>query len=119
MYDGWTKSGAQTTEYMNKTQEFIDHVFSRPPDEGVKYPCNRCRNVLCGDKRTLTLHLCKFGFISGYEVWMHHGETVDQRTASVTEEEDNRSSDDRMDEMLDAIRPELETNLEDPPTPEV
>jgi hypothetical protein len=24
-----------------------------------------------------------------------------------------------MDEMLDAIRPELETNREDPPTPEV
>jgi hypothetical protein len=26
---------------------------------------------------------------------------------------------DRMDEMLDAIRPELETNYEDPPIPEV
>jgi hypothetical protein len=39
----------------------------------------------------------------GYELWTHHDESVHQRTASVTEEEDDRSSDDRMDEMLDAI----------------
>jgi hypothetical protein len=37
----------------------------------------------------------------------------------VVEEEDDRNGDDRMDEMLDAIRPELETHPEDPPTPEV
>jgi hypothetical protein len=37
----------------------------------------------------------------------------------VAEEEDDRRGDDRMDEMLDAIWPELETNSEDPPTPEV
>jgi hypothetical protein len=66
----------------------------------------------------LTLHLCKFGFMPGYEVWTHHGEIVRQRTTSVAEEED-RSSDDRIDEMLDAIRPKLGTNSEDPPTPEV
>jgi hypothetical protein len=55
----------------------------------------------------------------GYEVRTHHDETVHQRTASAAEEEDDRSNDDSMDEMLDAIRPELETNPEDPPTPEV
>jgi hypothetical protein len=37
----------------------------------------------------------------------------------VAEDEDDRSGDDRMDEMLDAIWPELEINSEDPPTPEV
>jgi hypothetical protein len=37
----------------------------------------------------------------------------------VVEDEDDRSGDDRMDEMFDAIRSELETNCEDPPTPEV
>jgi hypothetical protein len=35
-------------------------------------------------------------------VWMHHGETIHQRTTSVVEEDD-RSGDDWMDEMLDAI----------------
>jgi hypothetical protein len=28
MYGGWKKNGAYTTEWMNKTQEFIDHAFS-------------------------------------------------------------------------------------------
>jgi hypothetical protein len=65
------------------------------------------------------MHLCKFGFMSGYDVWTHHGETIHQRTASVAEHEDDRSGDDSMDGMLDAIRSELETNSEYPPTPEV
>jgi hypothetical protein len=43
---------------------------------------------------TLTQHLCKFGFMLGYEVWMHHGESVHERTASVAEEENDRSGDD-------------------------
>jgi hypothetical protein len=50
---------------------------------------------------------------------VHHGEIIHQRTASVAEDVDDRSCDDRMDEMLDAIWPELETNREDLPTPEV
>jgi hypothetical protein len=37
----------------------------------------------------------------------------------VVEGEDDRSGDDRMDEMLDATRPELEINREDPPIPKV
>jgi hypothetical protein len=65
------------------------------------------------------MHLCKFGFMLGYDVWTHHGETIHQRTTSVVEDEDDRSDDDRMDEMLDTIRPELETNRENSPTPEV
>jgi hypothetical protein len=103
---------------MNKTQEFINHAFSLPTNWGLKYPCNRCRNALCEDKRTLTLYLCMFGFIPDYEVWTHHDESVGQKTASVVEEEDRRG-DDRMDEMLDAIRPELETNSDGPPTLDV
>jgi hypothetical protein len=87
---------------MKKTHEFIYHAFSLPNNRGVKRPCNRCRNIVCDDKRTLTLHLCKVGFVPGYEVWTHHGESIRQ-TASVVKEEEDRMSDDRIDEMLDAI----------------
>jgi uncharacterized protein involved in tellurium resistance len=44
-----------------------------------------------------------------YEVWTHLGESICQ-TALVTEEDD-RTGDDRMDEMLDIIRSELEKNM--------
>jgi hypothetical protein len=53
----------------------------------------------------------------GYEVWTHHDESICQ-TASVAKEND-RIGDDRMDEMFDAIWPNLETNPEDPPTSKV
>jgi hypothetical protein len=97
IHDGCKKSGAHMREWMNKTHEFIDRAFSVPTNRGVKCHCSRCRNTLCEDKRTLTLHHCKFGFMPGYEVWTHHGESIHQRTASVVEEEDDRSGDDRMD----------------------
>jgi hypothetical protein len=103
MHGDWKKSEAHTREWMNRTQEFIDRALSVPTNWGVKCPCSRCRNTLYEDKRMLTLHLCEFGFMPGYEVWMHHSESVRQRTTSVAEEEDDRSSDDRMDEMLDPI----------------
>jgi hypothetical protein len=98
-------------------QEFINHTFPFSHNRGVKCLCSRCRNVIDEDKMTLTLHLCKVGFMPGYEVWMHHSESVHQ-TASEAEKDDRRG-DDRMDEMLDAIRPEVETNPEDPPTPKI
>jgi hypothetical protein len=65
------------------------------------------------------MHLYKFGCMPGYDVWTHHGETIHQRTTFVVEDDDDRSGDDMMDEMFDAIRSELETNHEDPPTLEV
>jgi hypothetical protein len=101
------ESGAHTREWMNMTQKFIDCAFSVLANPGVKCLCSKCRNTLCKDKKTLTMQLCKFGFMPGYEVWMYRGVFVHQRTASVVENEDDRGGDDRMDEIFDAIRPEL------------
>ena len=117
MYGGWKKGGGHTKEWMNKTKEFVDRAFSLANNGGIKCPCSKCRNSVCEDKMMLSLHLCKVGFMPGYEVWVHHGESVHQ-IASVVEDDDS-TSEDRMDEMLDAIRPEFGTNTEDPPTPEV
>jgi hypothetical protein len=51
-----------------------------------------------------------FGFMPGYEVWTHHSESVHQKTASAAKTKDDRRGDDRMDEMLDVMWPDLETN---------
>jgi hypothetical protein len=51
-----------------------------------------------------------FGFMPGYEVWTHHSELVHQKTASAAKTKDDRRGDDRMDEMLDVMWPDLETN---------
>jgi hypothetical protein len=47
---------------------FIDRAFSLSTNRDVKCSCSRCRNALCDEKRALTLHLCKFSFMLGYEV---------------------------------------------------
>jgi hypothetical protein len=38
IYGGWKKSGTHTTEWINKTQDFINRAFSVRLDEGVKCP---------------------------------------------------------------------------------
>jgi hypothetical protein len=50
----------------------------------------------------LIMHRCKFGCMPG-----------------LAEDENDRSGGDKMDEMLDAIRTDLETNYEEPPTLEM
>jgi hypothetical protein len=106
-YGGWKKGGGHM-EWMNKSKKFIDCAFSLANSGGMKCPYNKCRNFVCEDKRMLSLHLCKVSFMLGYDVWVHHRESVHQTT--LVAEDDNSTSDDRMDEMLDAIRPEFETN---------
>jgi hypothetical protein len=65
----------------------------------------------------LTKHLVRNGFTINYETWVFHGKKY---TTVVAEESTNdRAGVDRMDEMLEAIRPEFDLDTEDPPTPEV
>jgi hypothetical protein len=52
----------------------------------------------------------------GYEVWVHHGEEVSENKSA---EEDVVTDEDRMDEMLNAICLEFDTNFENPLTLEV
>jgi hypothetical protein len=73
----------------------------------VQCPCSLCQNLRClEDKRTITIHLRKNGFVLGYEVWTFHGES-----GTIVIEEDEHDCDmgdiDRMDEMLEAIQAEV------------
>jgi len=117
MYAGWKKGGAHEKEWMTKTLDFINRALSLSNTGTIRCPCSRCRNSVRHDTRKVQMHLCKYGFMPGYEVWVHHGESIHQAASVV--EDDDMTRDDRMDEMLDAIRPEFEAHSEDPPTPEV
>jgi hypothetical protein len=67
------------------------------------------------DKTTIAIHLCKNGFIPGYEVWKFHSES-DTRVIAEDEHDCDAGDVDRMDEMLEAIQAEV---TEDPPIAEV
>jgi hypothetical protein len=100
---GWTR-----------LQLFLDCAFSRTPI--VRCPCSLCQNSRClEDKRTITFHLCKNGFVPGYEVWTFHGESG-TRVIVENEYDCDVWDVDRMNKMLEAIQVEV---TEDPPTMEV
>jgi DNA polymerase/3'-5' exonuclease PolX len=82
----------------------------------VRCPCSLCQNLRClEDKKTITIYLCKNGFVRGYEVWTFHGESGTR--VVVEDEHDCDVGDvDRMDKMVKAIQVEV---TEDPPTAEV
>jgi hypothetical protein len=115
MYDGWRKNGAHSREWIDKTNKFIEHVFSLLNTGIARCPCNKCRNGLSHDKKKVSIHICRFSYMLGYEVWVHHGEEVHENELVA---EDAVTDDDRMDEMLNAIYPEFEADFGDPPTPE-
>jgi hypothetical protein len=117
MYNAWKRNGAHTNEWWDKTSDFINRAFSLVTTEKIRCPCVNCQNVRCFNKVILTKHLVKYGFTTDYETWVFHGEKY---TAVVAEESTNDwAGGDRMDEMLEAIRPEFDLDTKDPPTLEV
>jgi hypothetical protein len=62
----------------------------------------------------MIVHLCKNGFVPGYEVWKFHGESG-TRVIAEDEHDCNTGDVDRMDEMFEAIQAEI---TKDPPTAE-
>jgi hypothetical protein len=59
---------------MDKVMNFLDRAFLL--SKIIRYPCSRCQNLRClEDKTTNGIHLCKNGFVPGYEVWKFHGES--------------------------------------------
>jgi hypothetical protein len=114
MYSGLDKGGNYTNEWMDKATTFSDRAFSRT--QIVWCPCSLCQNSRClEDKRTIAIHLCKNGFMLGYEVWTFHGE-LGIRVIAEDEHDCDMVDVDRMDEMFESIRAEV---TEDPPTAEV
>jgi hypothetical protein len=117
MYDGWKKNEAHTDEWWDTTNDFIESAFSLATTEKIRCPCVKYQNARCFDKVILMKPLIQNGFTADYETWVFHGEKY---TAVVAEESMNdRAGVDRMDKMIEAIRPEFDLDTEDPPTPEV
>jgi hypothetical protein len=100
-----------------KIGDFIERAFSLTTIEKIICPCVKCQNVSCFNKVILTKHLVRNGFTTDYETWVFHGEKY---TAIAIEESVNdRMGVDRINEMLEAIRPEFDLDTEDPPTSRV
>jgi hypothetical protein len=129
MYEGWKKRSALSSEWVAKTDTFLDHAFARSETQtDVRCPCSKCRNIYFLDRRTMSIDRCNKGYMPGYEVWVHHGEDPPPRIVSEVQSHQEGGYD-RMEEMLDNVRHELlpvnfenprqPSDYEDPPTLEV
>jgi hypothetical protein len=108
---------AHTDEWWEKTNDFIEHAFSLATTTKIRCPCMKCQNARCADKVILMKHLIKNGFGIDYETWVFHGEKY--TIVAVEESVNDQAGADRIDEMLDAIRPEFDLDTEDPSMPKV
>jgi hypothetical protein len=116
MYDGWKRNGAHTDEWWDNTNNFMPKL-SLSTTEKIRYPCVKYQNERCFDKVILTKHQVRNGFTTYYKMWVFHGEKYTKVTAE--EFVNDQAGADRMDEILEAIRPEFDLDTKDPPTPEV
>jgi hypothetical protein len=103
MYEGW-RMNDPSVDWIRKTEDFIDRAFaiSRTGTD-VRCPCSMCRVCRCQDKRTLLGHLCKYGYMPDYEVWVYHGEDFPRENSPETNNTDDVEYD-RMEEMLEDLR---------------
>jgi hypothetical protein len=65
MYSGWSRGQAPTNEWIENTNMFLDHAFSRVDlvENGtIKCPCAMCRNYVRHIRFDVEMHLCKNGF---------------------------------------------------------
>jgi hypothetical protein len=85
----------------------VDRAFSLSLTGIVRCPCKQHKNSIFLNKERVSLDLCHFGFMHGYEVWEHHSEVVPN--TNVEEEENNDwAGGDGMHEMLDSlVKPKL------------
>jgi hypothetical protein len=102
MYEGW-RMNHPSTEWIRKTKNFIDRAFAMSRGTDVRCPCSMCRVCRCQDKRTLSGHLCKYGYMPNYEVWVYQGEEFPHENVSEAHNNDDVEYD-RMDEMLQDLR---------------
>jgi hypothetical protein len=102
MYTGHRGREDYTSEWIEKTEQFIDYVFGRAGGEDVPCPCNVCGNTRSQIRMTMVAHLCKFGFRLDYTVWVYHGEEHPTRSKVLRQRTDNHEfDDDRINDMVD------------------
>src|SRR5688572_1139063 len=68
MYNGWSRNERHSDDWVAKTKDFVDHVFSLSLTNTVRCPCRWHKNNIFLNKERVSLDLCQFGFMPGYDV---------------------------------------------------
>jgi hypothetical protein len=76
MYSGRLGQGQVTDEWIDKTDAFLEWVFSEAAKGASKivYPCSNCVERKRQTKKVMGEHLWRNGFTAGYTRWVYHDE---------------------------------------------
>ena len=103
MYTGWRSQSDYTTEWMNKTDAFLNYAFGKAAKGHclVLCPYSKCGNRRRVNKVEMGKHLVKNGFTPDYTRWVHHGEANRMREEVVRPWVEAFDADARVADMLD------------------
>ena len=103
MYTGRRSQSDHTTEWMNKTDAFLNRAFGKAAKGYclVLCPCSKCGNRRRVNKVDMGKHLLKNGFTPDYTRWVHHGEAHRMREEVVRPRVEAYDADAGVADMLD------------------
>jgi hypothetical protein len=101
MYTGRSSQGLPTDELINKTDAFLEQIWSKAGGASVLWcPCRRCANRKRQGKDIMGRHLLKNGFTTDYTWWVWHGEADHMREEVVRPRVEDYDADARVGNML-------------------
>jgi hypothetical protein len=69
---------------MDKTENFLNHAFKEAKGARDTFcPCSDCENKKRKTREVMLRHLCKYGFMPNYTLWVYHGEAYRPREGVV------------------------------------
>jgi hypothetical protein len=60
MYNGWSRNGRHSDDWVAKTKDFVDHVFFLSLTGTIRCPCRRHENNIFLNMERVSLDLCHF-----------------------------------------------------------
>ena len=121
MYTGRRGRNDVTTEWIRKTDDFVERAYGEAAKGAslVPCPCNKCDNRKRKPKKTMVEHIWKNGFTSGYTRWIFHGEAHRTREEVLRQRVEDYDADAGVADMLNDYQEAQYTGgcMDDEPEP--
>jgi DNA primase large subunit len=102
MYTGRSGRNDVTTEWIRKTNYFVERAYGEAAKGAspVPCPCSKCDNRKRKPKKAMVEHICKNGFTPGYTQWIFHGEAHRMREEVLRQRVEDYDADAGVADML-------------------
>jgi hypothetical protein len=121
MYTGRRGRNDVTTEWIRKTDDFVERAYGEAAKGAslVPCPCSKCANRKRKPKKAMVEHIWKNGFMSGYTRWIYHGEAHRTREEVLRQRVEDYDADAGVEDMLNDYQEAQYTGgcMDDEPEP--